>query len=72
MKIKEAVSYLGIKKQFPVVSYWLKLENVGLTFSSLNAMPEKIHPPKMISVSTLWWNLFNIFYTALKKHFVNG
>ena len=45
--------------------YELKLEKIGLTFSSFNGMPVKVTPPKNIVVSAPWWNLFDIFFMTL-------
>ena len=49
--------------------YRLKLENVGPTFSSVNAMPAKL-TKKIIMVIAALWNLFDICFIALQEYFV--
>ena len=53
-----------IKKQVKKSSkdgHWLKLKNVGPTFSSFNAMLWKLTKKIIIMFSDPWWNGFDIF-----------
>ena len=49
----------------------LKVEKVGPTFSSFNAMPAKL-TKNIVMVSDCLRNLSDIFFITLQEHFVYG